>query len=123
LHIYWALGGKWALDRAIPVTRKGKKVFHPGTFGTLAVAVGLIIFALITIANSGVFDNLVNSKIIHYSTWAIGIIFLLRAIGDFKFFGFGKRIRHTEFALYDTKIFSPLAVAIATISFVIASWS
>jgi DNA-binding LytR/AlgR family response regulator len=60
---------------------------------------------------------------IHYGDWAIGIIFLLRAIGDFKYFGFAKRIRHTDFALYDTKIYSPLAFAIATASFVIAAWS
>ncbi|MCW3116685.1 MAG: hypothetical protein JWM28_767 [Chitinophagaceae bacterium] len=123
LHIYWAFGGQWALDIAIPATRKGKKTFKPGVLGPLTIASGLLLFGFITIANSGIFYNLVETKVIHYGNWAISIIFLLRAIGDFKFVGFAKRIRHTDFALYDTKIYSPLAFAIATISFVIGTWS
>jgi hypothetical protein len=123
LHIYWAAGGKWARNIAIPVNRKGRKAFHPSRGSTLMVATGLFLFALITFGNSGAFNEAVDLKVFQYGNWAIGIIFLLRAIGDFKYFGFAKRIRHTDFAFYDTKLFSPLALAIATSSFVIAYWS
>ena len=119
LHIYWASGGKWAREVAVPEHKNGKKVFHPGIASTLLVAAGLLLFALITLANNGSFDNLIESKTVRYGTWAIGIIFLLRSVGDFRFFGFAKRIRNTKFAWYDTHIYSPLALAIALISFVI----
>jgi hypothetical protein len=123
LHIYWASGGKWGREVAVPEHRNGKKVFHPGTGSTLLVAGGLLIFALITLGNYGVFDNMIDSKVVRYGTWAIGIIFLLRSVGDFRFFGFAKRIRHTKFAWYDTHIYSPLALAIALISFALVIWS
>ena len=123
LHIYWATGGKWARNLTIPVDRKGRKAFKPSIIGTLLVAAGLIGFAFIMIANTITFNYAEYTRIVHYSTWGIGIIFLLRSIGDFKFFGFMKRIRHTEFGLYDSKIYSPLALAIAVISFVVATWN
>ena len=123
IHIYWASGGKWARNAAVPADRKGKRVFRPRPASTLMIAAALFFFALITIANVAAFNNLVDSRIIHYGNWTIGIIFLLRAIGDFNYFGFAKRIRHTDFALYDTRIYSPLALGIATISFVIIFWN
>lgn len=123
LHMYWAAGGRRWRNISIPVNRKGRKVFHPGRGSTLVIATGLLLFALITIGNSGVFNDSVDSKIFYYGNWVIGIIFLLRAIGDFKYFGFAKRIRHTDFAFYDSTVFSPLALAIAVTCFVIAYWS
>jgi len=123
LHIYWASGGKWGREVAIPENKNGKKIFQPGVVSTLLVAAGLLFFALLTAANSGTFEDLVDTKVARSGTWAIGIIFLLRSVGDFKFFGFAKRIRHTKFAWYDTHIFSPLALAIALISFLIALWN
>lgn len=123
LHIYWAAGGRWGREVAVPEHKNGKKVFHPGTGSTLLIAAGLLLFALITLANYQAFDNIVDTKIVRYGTWAIGIIFLIRSVGDFRFFGFAKRIRHTKFAWYDTHIYSPLALAIALISFVIALWN
>jgi hypothetical protein len=121
--MYWAAGGKWWRNISIPVNRKGRKVFHPGPGSTLVIAMGLFLFALITIGNSGVFNETVDFKFFYYGNWVIGIIFLLRAIGDFKYFGFAKRVKHTDFAFYDSALFSPLSLAIAITCFVIASWS
>ena len=122
LHIYWASGGKWGREVAIPEHRNGKKVFHPGIGSKLLVAAGLLLFALITLANYIAFDDVVDTKVVRYGTGAVGIIFLLRSVGDFRFFGFAKRIRHTKFAWYDTHIYSPLALAIALLSFLIVLW-
>jgi len=36
----------------------------------------------------------------------------LRAIGEFKYLGFFKKIKNTEFAIADSKLFSPLSLAI-----------
>jgi len=121
--VYWASGGKWGREVAIPEHRNGKKVSHPGIGSTLLVAAGLLLFALITLANYVAFDNMVDTKVVRYGTGVVGIIFLLRSVGDFRFFGFAKRIRHTKFAWYDTHIYSPLALTIALLSFLIVLWN
>ena len=39
----------------------------------------------------------------------------LRAVGDFRMVGFWKTVRDTPFARWDTRLFSPLCVAIAAL--------
>ena len=43
----------------------------------------------------------------------LAAIFVLRALGDFQYVGFSKRIRGTQFAHWDDRIFSPLCLLIA----------
>jgi hypothetical protein len=120
LHFYWAFGGKWAMGAVIPTKPESQeKMFQPGIIATLIVAIGLLLFACVMLSNSGWFDFYINRKYIHYATMAIAAIFLLRAIGDFKYAGFFKRIKDTEFAKNDTKIYSPLCFTISVLAFII----
>jgi hypothetical protein len=50
---------------------------------------------------------------------AIAIIFLIRAIGDFRYVGFLKKIKNTKFAKKDTKYYSPLCSLISVLAFII----
>ena len=120
LHFYWALGGKSFSGATIPVSKKGERILNPGIISTLIVAFGLIVFALVIVGNTGVFEKLISTKFIRYATYGIAAIFLLRAMGDFKFLGFFKKIKGTAFAKKDTKIYSPLCLALSISSFVIA---
>ena len=43
-------------------------------------------------------------------------LFFLRAIGEFRYVGFFKRVRDTAFAKADTRFYSPLCVFIAVLS-------
>jgi catechol 2,3-dioxygenase-like lactoylglutathione lyase family enzyme len=47
-------------------------------------------------------------------------VFLLRAVGDFRLVGFFKRVRGTPFARWDTRLFSPLCVALGLASLWVA---
>jgi len=47
-----------------------------------------------------------------YNYWFIPIIFILRAVGDFNYVGIFKKIKNTEFARADSKIFIPLCLII-----------
>ena len=85
----------------------------------LVIAVGLLFFALITVGNIGLFDKYISEKYFHYGTLIIAVIFLLRAIGDFKYIGFFKKIKETKFAINDTKIYAPLCLFIAIVSLII----
>lgn len=108
LHFYWAFGGTFALNKALPNTREGVKLFNPGKFLTIVVGVILLIFAYMVLK--------MDSYI-----YILAILFAIRAIGDFNYVGFFKKTRSTPFAIYDTKYFSPLcfylAVSLAFIAY------
>ena len=123
IHIYWAFGGKRAVESTLPTTPDGQFLFKPGLLSTLVVALGLLIFAVITVGDSGVLDPWIDRPYFHFGTWAITLIFTLRAIGDFNFIGFTKKIKGTQFARNDSKIYSPLCLGIASFSFLIVIFS
>ncbi|MGN7786828.1 DUF3995 domain-containing protein [Niabella sp. 22666] len=108
LHFYWAFGGKWAFDHVIPTDSNGKKLFHPSSLGTLVVAICLMACAWINLACFNWTGNVTNPNYLRYGIRAIGIIFLLRALGDFRYIGYSKRYRTSGFAIKDTLFFSPL---------------
>lgn len=120
LHIHWAFGGKH-FSRGVFPTKPGRpSVFKPNPLLTLLVAIGLIFFALITVGSTGIFDHVINRKYVGAATYIIAAIFFLRAMGDFKFVGFTKKIKGTDFADRDTKIYAPVSLIISLISFAIA---
>ena len=119
LHVYWAFGGKWGSTAVIPTVDDKQPAFIPGKFITLVVASGLFLFALITIGNYEVFNDFIEYRYFKYAIWAIVVVFLLRAVGDFKQIGFSKKVKGTAFAKNDTKIYSPLCLYLCTSSFII----
>ena len=44
LHFYWAFGGKWGFDKAIPVNEEGVKLFEPKALECAVVGFGLFLF-------------------------------------------------------------------------------
>jgi hypothetical protein len=119
LHIYWAIGGKALAEEVTPTRLDGTFLFRPGPISSIIVAIILFGFSLIIFGNSGVFDHLMNRFFFHFGTLSIGAIFLVRAIGDFKYIGFFKRIKGTAFAKKDTNLYSPLCLFVSLISFLI----
>ena len=119
LHVYWAMGGKRGMSAVLPSLEEGHAVFTPGPLITLVVAAAMGIFAFITIGNLDIFRQYINLTIFKYATLAIGLIFTLRAIGDFKYMGFFKKATGTPFAKNDTRYYSPLCVIIAVFTFLI----
>jgi hypothetical protein len=107
LHIYWALGGKLDIEKMVPVVND-KPVFVPGVFGTFVVASVLLCFAAIALIlgfNGFVLAEYLPS--VKYAGFVVGAILVLRAIGEFKYVGFFKRVRGSDFAKYDDWIYSP----------------
>jgi hypothetical protein len=92
---------------------------NPGKGATIIVAVGLMVLALITIGSQGWLDKYVKRALFSYGTLIIAIIFLVRAIGDFKFIGFFKTVKWTRFGMNDTNFFSPLCLLISLLSVLI----
>lgn len=116
LHIYWAFGGQWGNSAVLPTRHDNAKVIMPGIIPTLTVAFGLLCLAAIVFLNA--FDvQPAGLAFLHkYGMGAIAAIFSLRAVGDFNYIGFFKKIRNTRFARNDTKYYSPLCLMIGILA-------
>ncbi len=120
LHAYWALGGKFGNLAASPTTSDGSFLFRPGPLSTWVVAAGLMFFAWITLGNL-IVQHESHPAYIHVGTWIIGIIFIARSIGDFRYVGFFKKMKDTTFARNDSRLYSPLSLVMGLINILVAA--
>lgn len=119
IHSYWLFGGEKWIDKALPTDENGKRVLNPSKFKTVIVTFGLLLFALYYLLKMELFEIKIPKLITEYSGWIISIIFIIRAIGDFKYVGFFKRIKKTEFAKFDTRYFTFISLIIGLIGIII----
>jgi len=119
LHFYWAFGGKWGIDSAIPTKDENIQALKPPTIATIIVGIGLLLFSLFYMARIEFFTVKLSSWLHLYIGWILPSIFLLRVIGDFKYVGLFKKVKMTKFAKSDTKYFIPLCAFIAVSGFIL----
>jgi hypothetical protein len=113
LHVYWALGGRWGAAVAVP-TLGGRPAFRPGPGATWMVAGLLSGAAAIVAARSHLVPGMgVAPWLFQSGTWTVCLVFALRAVGDLRTVGFLKTNRDSAFARYDTRLFSPIALALS----------
>jgi hypothetical protein len=120
LHVYWAAGGRRGAAAAVP-ERHGTPLFQPGRASTLGVA-GLLAFAaLLVLARAG------RGPATALPGWMVTLgapvaaaVLVARAIGDFRYVGFFKRVRDTRFARLDTRFFSPIALLLGAATAIVA---
>jgi Protein of unknown function (DUF3995) len=113
IHLYWAMGGKWGISASVPTKVTGEAVFSPSVLATLIVAFGLFAMGVIQLIGTFASIDVRSSPTFKFAELAIALIFLVRAIGDFKYVGFFKKIKGTTFAQNDTKFYSPLCLVIS----------
>jgi hypothetical protein len=111
MHMYWAFGGKIAGMPAVPQTH-GRPAFSPSRSGTLAGAGGLFAAAYL-VAVAGQLLPSPLERWARLATFGLSVIFLARAVGDFRLVGFFKRVRTSRFARQDTRVYSPLCLGLA----------
>jgi hypothetical protein len=97
---------------AIP-ERNGQPIFKPSATGTYVVATCLALAAALIAMRAGLLPSAALGLVPHLATWALATIFAVRAIGDFRYVGFFKRVRDTRFARLDTAFYSPLCCLLA----------
>ena len=120
IHFNWANGGAWGLEKAIPTNNDGERVLNPSKFDSFTVGLILTFFAIFYLYLFNFTKFPIPAWVIKIGVWSIPSIFLLRAIGDFKYVGLFKKVKHTTFGKTDTLIFIPLCLAISIIGYVIA---
>ena len=115
LHVSWALGWRRGLNIVLPTSESGTRLLNPGRAATWGVALSLFGASATLLCRLGHWRLIAPRPLVRWVTRAIGMLFLLRAIGDFHTVGFWKTIRGTPFARWDTRLFSPLCVLIAVL--------
>jgi hypothetical protein len=118
-HLYWAAGGRFGIGATIPTTG-GESLFKPSPFGTILVAAALFAAMLVVLGRLKIWGAFVPGWIFYWGGWVISLLFLLRAIGDFRYVGFFKSVTDTNFAQLDTILFSPLCLFISIVAFLIS---
>ncbi|XDD51916.1 DUF3995 domain-containing protein [Leptospira sp. WS92.C1] len=120
LHFYWVFGGSLGKTKTIPADPQGKLAFVPGKAVTALVGILLFTAALCPLCMR--VENVLSipKNVFQYGCYFLSLIFFLRAVGDFKFVGFFKKIKTTIFAQYDTRFYSPLCVFLSFLLFLSA---
>jgi hypothetical protein len=122
LHVFWAFGGSWGVNAALPTEDESKSpVLRPRMAVTLFIGLLCFFASVLLLVQIDLFAVIRSSTLSKWLCIAGGIVFLLRAIGEGKYVGFFKKIKHTRFAKQDTAFYSPLCVWISFI-FLLASF-
>jgi hypothetical protein len=112
IHFYWSLGGKWGFSVSIPTKENHEKVLNPTAVDCFVVAIGLLAFAFFTLIKIQLIAFALPSIILNHGLLVISGIFTLRAIGEFKYVGFFKKIENTSFGQLDSRYYSPFCLAL-----------
>jgi Protein of unknown function (DUF3995) len=123
LHFYWGFGGKWGIYSVVPTKDDGLPVFIPRTISTFIVAIGLLGFGVFYLIKYSCITVSLPIWLNEYGFWIIIFIFTLRAIGDFNYVGFFKKHKSSDFALNDTKYYSPLCLVIGILTLILALYN
>lgn len=125
LHVFWAVGGRTPGAAVIPEV-EGRPSFRPGPGATLAVAAALVCAAALVLRQSraargpGLEPRATGHTAVLWLTRLVGLVFVARAIGDFRLVGFFKSVRDTRFAAWDTWLYAPLCLALGVAVLAIA---
>jgi len=120
IHFNWVIGGEWGFSEALPTNSEGKRVLNPRKIDSFIVGLGLLSFGFFFLIKTSLISIELPDWLQNYGGWGIATIFLLRAIGDFKYIGFFKKVKNTDFAITDSKYFSPLCLLLSVVAIIIS---
>ena len=111
-HFYMAFGGKPGDNAAVPSVN-GKPLFVPSRRSTIAVGFVLMLFALLVAATAGYVSVGLPRQWLVWLSYALALGLLARAIGEFRYVGFFKKVRGSRFARMDSLLYSPLCLLLS----------
>lgn len=119
IHFYWAAGGTMWKAGAIP-SRDGVPALSPSPTAAALVGVSLLGMAVVVGSTAGLLPRFLPAGLMRGASAALALVFAVRAVGDFRYVGFFKRIRGGMFAGRDTLIYSPLCLLLAVLIALVA---
>lgn len=119
LHAYWGLVGVGTRSAAVPEV-DGRPVFVPTRSACFAVAFALLAAAFVLLVRGGYVALPAAPWLGAAGSASVGVVLVARAVGDFRYVGFFKRVRGSRFAVLDSRLFSPLCLALGASSLWVA---
>ncbi|MGI9545259.1 MAG: DUF3995 domain-containing protein [Cyclobacteriaceae bacterium] len=119
IHFYWSFGGKWGFDQALPKAEGGQRLFTPKKTHSAIVAMGMLTVVILILTKIEMISITLPDLMVNYGLWFFAAVFMLRAIGDFKFVGLFKRVRQTNFGKLDSRYYSPLCLLLGILMILI----
>jgi hypothetical protein len=107
-----AFGGVTGDSGAVPSV-DGKPLFVPSRGATVVVGIALLAFAGLVAQTGGLLPLLLPRTALLWLSYGLALGLLGRAIGEFRYVGFFKRVRGSRFAKLDTLVYSPLCLLLA----------
>lgn len=111
-HFRMALAPAGGQSGAVPSV-EGKPLFVPSKRATVVVGVLLLSFAALVAVTGGLVPLAMPRVVPVWLSYGLALGLLARAIGEFKYVGFFKRIRGSRFAKLDTLVYSPLCLLLS----------
>lgn len=111
LHVYWGVRGEFGRSAAIPEV-DGRPLFVPTRAACFAVAALLAVAVGLLLIGGRYLPHLGPRWLGTVGPLAVGVVLVARAVGDFKYVGFFKRVHGSRFAVLDSRYFSPLCLAL-----------
>jgi hypothetical protein len=111
-HFRMAFARATANSGAVPSV-DGKALFVPSRAATVTVAVLLVAFAALVAETGGLLPLLLPRRALVWLSYGLALGLLGRAIGEFRYVGFFKRVRGSRFAKLDTLVYSPVCLLLA----------
>jgi len=111
-HFQMAFSAGSGESAAVP-TVDGKPLFVPSAGATVAVGVALLLCAALVSGAAGILPLGVSPRFLAWPCYALALGLLARAIGEFRYLGFFKRVRGSRFARMDTLVYSPLCLLLS----------
>ena len=115
VHLYWAAGGTAGKAGAIP-SRGGMPILSPSPLSTSLVGVALLGMAVVVGSTASLLPPLLPAGLLRGASAVLALVFAVRAVGEFRYVGFFKRVRGSVFAGRDTFLYSPLCLLIAFVA-------
>ena len=119
-HFYMALVVASGVTGAVPSV-EGKPLFVPTRTATAGVGVVLLLFAVLVGGTARLVSVGLPAVVLPWLSYALAVGLLARAIGEFRYVGFFKRVRGTKFARRDTLLYSPLCLLLA-VAVALVAW-
>jgi hypothetical protein len=123
IHFYWGFGGKWGASASVPAKENLERVMNPKALDCFIVGIGLLAAGLFVLIRTRLILFPLPSVILHYGLIVISGIFILRAIGEFNYIGFFKKIKNTPFGQLDTRYYSPLCLFIGLMALILEQYT
>lgn len=117
IHLYWLFGGRGGFSIAVPTKNHSESpLFIPGRIETAAVMIIFWAAAALLLIQAKIIPAVGPSWLPAFAGWTLAVVFLLRAVGEFRAIGFFKKIRNTPFARMDSLFYSPLCLLLSCLT-------